>query len=270
VQRIAVITGASSGIGEATARLLASRGWHCIVVARREDRLRALAAEIGGEAEPCDIGDRAAVEALAGRILERHPAIHALVNNAGMPARRQFKDVDLDLVEEVARVNYLGGVWLTRGLLPGLRPAPGAARTHIVNVASVAGAIASAPAGAYSAAKHAQLAFSRSLQASLRGSGIAVHSILPGFVETEGFPQQALREHRFMRHIVVQPERVAETIARALTRRSSEVVVPWFPYRPTTVLFGVVPGLMSKLSDRAVAKSPTFQAKMSDAPPEGE
>jgi len=51
---------------------------------------------------------------------------------------------------------------------------------------------------------------------------------------------------------------------------SSEVVVPWFPYRPTTVLFGVVPGLMSKLSDRAVAKSPTFQAKMSDAPPEGE
>jgi len=73
-----------------------------------------------------------------------------------------------------------------------------------------------------------------------------------------------------MRHIVVQPERVAETIARALARRSSEVVVPWFPYRPTTVLFGVVPGLMSKLSDRAVAKSPTFQAKLSDAPPEGE
>ena len=148
MQRIAVITGASSGIGEATALLLATRGWHCILVARREDRLRALAGAIGGEAEPCDIGDRAAVETLAARILERHPAIHALVNTAGMPARRQFTDVDLDLVEEVARVNYLGGVWLTRGLLPGLRPAPGAARTHIVNVASVAGAIASAPAGA--------------------------------------------------------------------------------------------------------------------------
>ena len=99
---------------------------------------------------------------------------------------------------------------------------------------SVAGAVASAPSGAYTAAKHAQLAFSRSLQASLRGSGIAVHSILPGFVETEGFPQQALLEHRFMRHIVVQPEQVAETIARALGRRSSEVVVPWFPYRPAT------------------------------------
>jgi len=187
-----------------------------------------------------------------------------------MPARRQFTDVDLDLVEEVARVNYLGGVWLTRALLPGLGPAPGDGRTHIVNVVSVAGAVASAPSGAYTAAKHAQLAFSRSLQATLRGSGIAVHSILPGFVETEGFPQRALREHRFMRRIVVQPEQVAETIAKRLNRRSSEVVVPWFPYRPAAVLFGVAPGLMGKLGNRAVANSPTFQAKMSDGPTEGE
>ena len=157
----------------------------------------------------------------------------------------------------MARVNYLGGVWLTRGLLPGLRPAPGAARTHIVNVASVAGAVASAPAGAYSAAKHAQLAFSRSLQASLRGSGIAVHSILPGFVETEGFPQQALREHRFMRHIVVQPERVAETIARvarAPQQRGRRAVVP-VPARHACSSASL-PGLMSKLSDRAVGEEP--------------
>jgi short-subunit dehydrogenase len=270
VQRVAVITGASSGIGEATARLLASRGWHCVLVARRADRLHALADEIGGEAEPCDIGNREAVEAVVARILDRHPSVQALVNNAGIPARRSFADVDLDLVEKVARVNYLGGIWLTRGLLPGLRPAAARERTHIVNVVSVAGAVASAPSGSYTAAKHAQLAFSRSLQASLRGSGIAVHSILPGFVETEGFPQRALLEHRFMRHIVVQPERVAETIARALGRRASEVVVPWFPYRPATLLFGVAPGLISKLGDRAVARSPVFQAKLGDAPPEGE
>jgi len=270
VQRIAVITGASSGIGEATARLLAARGWHCVLVARRADRLRTLAEETGGEAEVCDIGDREAVAALSARILERHPSIHALVNNAGIPARRPFSDVDLDLVAEVARINYLGGVWVTRGLLPGLRPASRRDRTHIVNVTSVAGAVASAPSGAYTAAKHAQLAFSRSLQASLRGSGIAVHSILPGFVETEGFPQRALREHRFMRHIVVQPEQVAETIARALGRRSSEVVVPWFPYRPATILFGVAPGLMSRLGGRAVATSPAFQAKLNDGPPEAE
>ena len=261
MQRVAVVTGASSGIGEATARLLADRGWHCVLVARRVERLRALADETGGDVEPCDIGDRAAVEALAARVLERHPSVQALVNNAGMPARKPFPDVDLDLVEEVARVNYLGGVWMTLALLPGLRAAAAESRAHIVNVASVAGAVASAPSGAYTAAKHAQLAFSRSLQATLRGSGIAVHSILPGFVETDGFPQRALLEHRFMRRIVVQPEEVAAAIAGCLERRGREVVVPWFPYRPVTLLYGVAPGLMAKLGDRAVAKSPTFQAK---------
>jgi short-subunit dehydrogenase len=264
MQRVAVVTGASSGIGEATARLLAERGWHCVLVARREDRLRALAEETGGEPEPCDIGDREAVEALAARLLERHPSLQALVNNAGMPARRRVTDVDLDLVEEVARVNYLGGVWMTRALLPGLRAAAGERRAHIVNVASVAGAIASAPSGAYTASKHAQLAFSRSLQATLRGSGIAVHSILPGFVETDGFPQRALLEHRFMRHIVVQPEDVAKSIAKALERGSSEIVVPWFPYRLATILYGIAPGVISKLGDRAVAKSPAFRAKAAE------
>jgi NAD(P)-dependent dehydrogenase (short-subunit alcohol dehydrogenase family) len=224
-----------------------------------------LAEETGGEVEPCDIGDRAAVEALGARVLERHPSIQALVNNAGMPARRTFSNVDLDLVEEVARVNYLGGIWLMRGLLPGLRPAQGGPRAHIVNVTSVAGAVASAPSGAYTAAKHAQLAFSRSLQASLRGSGIAVHTILPGFVQTDGFPQQALLEHRFMRHIVVQPERVAEGIAKALEgRRGREIVVPWLPYRPAIVLFGVAPGLMGKLGDRAAAKNRAFRAKAAE------
>jgi short-subunit dehydrogenase len=265
VQRVAVVTGASSGIGEATARALTTRGWRCVLVARRAERLRALAGELGGEAEACDIGDRAAVEALAARVLDRYPTVQALVNNAGIPARKPFPDVELDLVEEVARVDYLGGVWLTRALLPALRPALNGERTHIVNVVSVAGAVAFAPSGSYTAAKHAQLAFSRSLQASLRGSGIAVHTILPGYVETEGFPQRALLEHRLLRHIVVQPERVAQTIARAVEGRRREIVVPWLPYRPATALYGVAPALVSKLGGRAVARSRAFQARAGDA-----
>ena len=90
MQRVAVITGGSSGIGEATARALAAADWHCVLVARREDRLRALAGEIGAEVEVCDVGDRAAVGALAARVLERHRTIHLLVNNAGMPARGTY------------------------------------------------------------------------------------------------------------------------------------------------------------------------------------
>ena len=134
--------------------------------------------------ELCDIADRDAVEAMAAGILERHPAIHLLVNNAGMPARGTFLTVDPELVERVIHVNYLGGVWMTRALLPGLRWAGAGEGAHIVNLVSVSGTTAFAPAGAYSASKHAQLAFSRSLAAVLRGSGVSVHAVLPGFVET--------------------------------------------------------------------------------------
>src|SRR5882672_121808 len=174
-RRIAVVTGASSGIGEATARALSKRGWHCVLVARREDRLRALAGEIGGDVETCDVGDRVAVEAMASRVLARYPAVRLLVNNAGMPARDTFVDADLDLVERVLAVNYLGGVWCTRALLPGLKASSGA---HVVNVVSIAGAIAFARSGPYVASKHAQLAFSRCLRPTLSRHRIAVHTIL--------------------------------------------------------------------------------------------
>ncbi len=266
MQRIAVVTGASSGIGEATARLLAEQGWHCVLVARREVRLRALAEEIRGEVEVCDVGDREAVEALAARILERHPALDLLVNNAGIPARPALDVVDLDLVEQVARVNYLGGVWMTRSLLPGLQAAASTRRTHIVNVVSIAGAVSFAPSGAYIAAKHAQLAFSRSLRATLRRSGICVHTILPGYVQTDGFPQQSLLEHRMLRRIVVQPERVATAIVKSVQRNRSEMAVPWFPYRPAIILYGIAPGLVSRLGSRLARKSPAFQAKSAERP----
>ena len=85
-----MITGASSGIGEATARELAKRGWHCVLLARRADRLEAIAAEIGAEWETCDVRDRAQVDEVAARVLERHPAVALLVNNAGIPARADF------------------------------------------------------------------------------------------------------------------------------------------------------------------------------------
>jgi short-subunit dehydrogenase len=244
--RIAVVTGASSGIGEATARLLAQNGWLCVLVARREDRLRALADELGAEVELCDVADRGAVEAMATRILERHPAVHLLVNNAGMPARGSYLVVDLDLVERVVEVNYLGGVWCTRALMPGLRAAAAAGGAHVVNLVSVAGTTAFAPAGAYAASKHAQLAFSRSLAAALAGSGIRVHAVLPGFVETEGFPQKGVLKSQLMSRFVIQPPRVAEAIVRAVEKGRRETTVPWFPYRLVAILQALAPGLMAR------------------------
>jgi len=255
VQRIAVVTGASSGIGEATARALTAGGWHCVLVARREDRLRALSDELGGEVELCDVGDRAAVEALAERVLERHPAIHLLVSNAGMPARGTFLKADLDLVERVMRVNYLGGVWCARALMPGLEASARAGGAHIVNVVSVAGTVSFAPAGAYAASKHAQLAFSRSLAAALRGSGIAVHSVLPGFVETEGFPQKNVLKSRLLRRFVIEPDDVARAILRGIDKGKQEIVVPWFPYRIVGIAQAVAPRLVGRFAGMSDYKS---------------
>ena len=247
-QKIAVVTGASAGIGEAIARRLAERGWRCVLVARREDRLRALADEIGGEVELCDVADRDAVEALAARILVRHPAVHLLVNNAGIPARGDFLVVDLDRIQRVMEVNYLAGVWCTRALMPGLRVAAGQGGAHIVNLVSVAGTAAFAPAGAYAASKHAQLAFSRSLAAALRGSGIRVHSVLPGFVETEGFPQKGVLKSPLLGKFVIQPPRVANAVVDAVEKDKAEVTVPWFPYRLVSIAQALMPRVVGRFS----------------------
>lgn len=187
------------------------------------------------------------MEALGERILARHPVVHLLLNNAGMPARGTYLTVDLDLVERVMDVNYLGGVRCTRALMPGLEAAGRAGGAHVVNLVSVAGSVAFAPAGAYAASKHAQLAYSRSLDAALRGTGITVHSVLPGFVETEGFPQKGVLKSRLLGRFVIYPPRVAEAIVDAIEKGKREVTVPWFPYRLVAILQVLAPGLVARL-----------------------
>ena len=244
-ERIAVITGASSGIGEAIARALAHEGWRCVLLARRVDDLERIAGEIGGEWEACDVSDRAQVDEVAARVLERHPAIGLLVNNAGIPARGSFLDIDPELVERVTAVNYLGGVWCLRAFAPGLH-----AGAHVVNLVSVAGTVAFAPAGAYAASKHAQLAFSRSTAALLRPRGVQVHTVMPGFVETEGFPQRAKLRSRMLMRYVIEADDVAEAVVKAVEKGKSEVTVPWFPYRLATIGQALMPGLFSRLVTR--------------------
>jgi uncharacterized protein len=221
MERVAVVTGASSGIGAEIARGLTRKGWLCVLLARREDRLRALAQETGGEVEVCDVGDRAAVEATAARVLERHPRIGLLVNNAGISARAGFLDGDPEAIEGVIRINYLGGVWCLRAFLPGLEAA---APSDVVNIVSVAGDVAFPPSGPYSASKHAQLAFSRATAAQLRGRRIKVHTIKPGFVETEGFPQAWLPAP--VQRLVIGPEAVAAHVLASLEHGRGETSVP--------------------------------------------
>jgi short-subunit dehydrogenase len=243
VARVAVVTGASSGIGAALARALAARGWRCVLVARREERLRELAGAIGGEAEVCDVSDREAVESLAARVIERHPRIHLLVSNAGIGARAGFLDADAERIEQTVRTNYLAGVWCLRAFLPALEPA---APADVVNVVSVAGTIAYPRSGPYSASKHAQLAFSRAVTAELRPRGITVHTVNPGFVETEGFSQRGLPEP--LRRAVIRPERVAEHVLASLEKGRGETTVPrWY------VLFRFAQAASPNLLNRILA-----------------
>jgi len=244
VGRVAVVTGASSGIGVEIARLLAGRGDLCVLLARRADRLQALAEELGGEAEPCDVSDRAAVEAVAGRILERHPRIDVLVNNAGIPGRTSFLGGDPEVIERLIRINYLGGVWCLRAFLPGLQAA---APSDVVNVVSVSGVVAGPPSGPYSASKHAQLAFSRTVAAELRGQKIRVHTVKPGFTETEGFPQSWLP--RPAKRLVIGPRDVAAHVLRSLEDGRGETTVPWY-YGPLAALQDVMPNVFTRVLSR--------------------
>jgi NAD(P)-dependent dehydrogenase (short-subunit alcohol dehydrogenase family) len=247
VQPVAVITGGSGGIGEAIARRLAERGWRCVLLARRREALARLAAQLDAEFEVCDVADRGQVERAAAAVRERHPAVKLLVNNAGIPGRRSFAELEPERIEQVLRVNYLGSVWCLRAFLPALEQARPA---DVVNIVSVAGTVAFPPSGPYSASKHAQLAFSRAAAAELRPRGIRVHTVNPGFIHTPGFPNRDVLRNPLLRRLVVGPERVAEQVLSALEHDRTETFVPGW-YRVAAIVQALAPGPLARLLARA-------------------
>jgi uncharacterized protein len=195
----------------------------------------------------CDVGERADVERAAAAVLGRHPRIELLVNNAGIPGRRGFTSIEPDRLEQLIRINYLGSVWCLRAFLPGLEAA---GRSDVVNIVSVAGTVALGPAGPYSASKHAQLAFSRATTTELRPKGIRVHTVNPGFVETEGFPQATVLRSALLRRLVVEPDHVARHVLKAIERDRRETFVPRW-YRAAAVAQALAPGLLARLAARS-------------------
>ena len=239
---LGVVTGGSSGIGAAIARALARRGWRLVLLARGEERLREVADEIGAEHELCDVADRAEVDRVAAAIRERHPAIRLLVNNAGMPGGGGFLELPPQQIEQLVRANYLGSVWCLRAFLPALEAG---APADVVNIASVAGTIAAGHSGAYSASKHAQLAFSRSVGVELAGSGITVHTIIPGFIDTPGFPNRSRFRNRLLKALVAEPDLVADRVVRAVERDRLEQFVPRW-YRPAAIVQAAAPATLAR------------------------
>ncbi len=178
-RRVAVVTGASSGIGEATAKVLAAQGFHVVAVARRGDRIEALAREIGGSATVADVTDDAAVDALAAG-LDR---VDVLINNAGgAKGLEPVAEAELDHWRWMWETNVLGTLRITRALLPALIVSGDGL---IVTVTSIAAFETYDGGSGYAAAKHAQGALHRTLRGELLGKPVRLTEIAPGAVETE-------------------------------------------------------------------------------------
>lgn len=181
--RVAVVTGASSGIGEATARTLAAQGFHVVCVARREDRIAALATDIGGTAIVADVTDQAAVDALAAAVADLPGALAVLVNNAGgAKGLEPVLDADVEHWRWMWETNVLGTLRVTRALLGQLVDSGDGL---VVTITSIAAFETYDGGSGYTSAKHAQGALHRTLRGELLGKPVRFTEIAPGAVETE-------------------------------------------------------------------------------------
>ncbi len=216
---VAVVTGASSGIGAATARALAAEGFHVVLGARRMELLEQIATEIGGTALPLDVTDPASVEAFVAAV----PACRLLVNNAGgAKGLEPVATADEDAWRWMWEANVLGTLRVTKALLPALIESGDG---HIVTMTSIAALEAYDGGAGYTGAKHAEAMLHRTLRGELLGQPIRLTEIAPGMVETEfslvrfgGDQQRADAVYKGLTPLTAQD--IADTVAWAATRPS--------------------------------------------------
>jgi short-subunit dehydrogenase len=248
----ALITGASSGIGRLLALRLAKAGAKVALVARRVDRLEALAAEIaatGGEAlvVPSDVADRAQVTDAAQRVLERFGRVDLLVNNAGYGHHRRFLEWDLDDMERMMRVNYFGALYWTKALLPHMVERR---RGWLVFVASVGGKLGVPEESAYAASKFAMVGLAESLSYEVEDAGVHVLTVCPGTIRTDFFDAEAIaRMPPVSRRMMVEPEVLVDAIFKALAKGRYEITYPRF-VAAGYIVRAIAPGFMRRNTRR--------------------
>jgi short-subunit dehydrogenase len=250
---VAVITGASSGIGEATARRLAREpDARLVLVARREERLRSLAETLPA---PCtclalDLVQDDAPARVEAHLREQYDGrLTLLVNNAGAAWRGTFAEAGYANVRQTMALNFDAPVRLTEALLPLLRAC---APSAVVNVSSTAARVTRPGTGAYSASKFALTGWSDALYAEEHAHGVHVGVVFPGFIATEGFPARELLARPRTAWIVSTPDRVAEAILDTGLRRRPERYVPR-PYFLAAVARLLAPGLVRRTLTRGGA-----------------
>jgi short-subunit dehydrogenase len=254
--RVALVTGASAGIGAATARAFAAAGMRVALCARRRDRLDALAAELrarGADASvhAVDVTDDKAVRAMVDEVAARFGALDVLVNNAGRGLAARFEDTRPDELRALLELNLIAVLTATQAALPIMRRQ---GRGHVINVSSVVGRRNLPGRTAYGATKFALGGLTEALRLELYGSGIAVSLVYPIFTVTEFHEVETRREPLERRGPVQSAETVARAILRCVRRPRPEV----YPYAPARLLAGlaaVAPGLVDRVIGRALQRA---------------
>jgi short-subunit dehydrogenase len=261
---VALITGASRGIGKHIAMALARRGMELVLAARSQDGLDAVAAEVRSATGvtvstlTVDLGDREQAAALVARAEEIAGRIDVLVNNAGLEAAYRPDEVTFAELGAITDVNLLAPMVLTRAVLPGMIAR---GRGHVVNVSSVAGLLASAYSESYNASKFGLVGFTRALRltAQDQGWGVRASSVCPGFIEGDGM--FADMESEFG---VTAPKaagampahRVGDAVLKAVEKELSEVIVMRGPTRVMVAFSILAPRVFERIASRLDLAAP--------------
>lgn len=247
--RVAIITGASSGIGAALARALAARGYRIGLLARRTERLEALKIELGDCAAvaEADVGQRHQVVAAIHQLADRLGPVDLLIANAGVGHHTNLEPFNVEEIEAVIRVNLLGIVYAIEAVLPAMLERRSG---HLAAVSSLAAYKGMPGESAYCASKAAVSAFMEGLRIQLRDRGVWVTTICPGFVKSE-----MTAGHRFHMPFLLETHEAARRICRALERKVKVFNFPW----QTTLLMKLTRWLPDWLVARAVPQLPNKQ-----------
>ena len=211
--KVAIITGASAGIGRSVSLALAAEGVRCVLAARRANELSEVCREIekaGGEAlvVPTDVTHEGQIQTLVAKTLEHFGDLHILINNAGVYQRGRVEQLEKEKILHTLNINLISHMLVTKYCLPHLKGKKGAA---VINMASMAGLMGFADGSVYSASKHALIGFSESLYEEVREEGIKVCAICPGFVRTPMVAKTPLKQEN-----MIPPEDVAQMVVNVL------------------------------------------------------
>ncbi len=242
--RIAIVTGASSGIGRALAARLSSDGYHVGLIARRGELLESLAREItaaGGTAAVAvaDVGDRDALRGAVAEVEGRLGPVEVMVANAGYGAPTRLDPLNIEEVEQTFRVNLMGVIYSIEAVLPGMLARR---RGHVLAISSLAGEKGLPGESAYCASKAAVNVYLEGLRIALRGRGVVITTVCPGFVQTAMAPMDAA-----LTPFIISAEAAAGRIARLIDRRRGGV--HRFPRRMAMLM-----AMIARLPDAVVAR----------------